>query len=104
VHYIGYATVYDEWKDISELEDITTASDEGVNRSDRSEEENGSENRSEIYNPYSVFSNLRFQIKKSMICSSTRSPKVHITTEIDILWWFKDGWLSYQESCRSAVL
>ena len=46
---------------------------------------NGSENRSEIYNPYLVFSNLRFQIKKSMICSSTRSPKVHITTEIDIL-------------------
>ena len=33
VHYIGYAAVYDEWKDIGELEDITTAS-EGVNRSD----------------------------------------------------------------------
>ena len=30
VHYIRYATVYDECKDISLLEDIMTASDEGV--------------------------------------------------------------------------
>jgi len=31
VHYTGYAAVYNEWKDIGELQDIVTVS-EGVDR------------------------------------------------------------------------
>ena len=75
VHYIGYATRYDEWKDIAEVEDIaptTTAT-----RSAESLEPCHSEEQppTEVYRPYSFYDNLRIQVKKSLICSRTRSPK-----------------------------
>ena len=84
VHYIGYAAVYDEWRDIGELEDITstTTTSEGTGTS---RDQNRSEQQSEVYSPYSFYHNLKLQIKKSMICSRTRSPKVHITMPTDIL-------------------
>ena len=81
VHYIGYAAVYDEWRKIRELEDIETPS-EGTGTS---RDQSRSERQSEVYSPYSPYNNLRVQIKKSIICSRTRTPKVHTTLQIDIL-------------------
>ena len=85
VHYIGYATRYDEWKDIAEVEDIaptTTAT-----RSTESLESCHSEEQlpTEVYRPYSFHDNLRIQVKKSLICSRIRSPKIKIKVPIDIL-------------------
>lgn len=58
---------------------------EHQDRLSRSRDHNRSERQSKVYSSYSFYNNLKLQIKKSMICSRTRSPKVHITMSIDIL-------------------
>ena len=81
VHYIGYSTRYDEWKDASEVEDITPSNTTTTTTATRSTEQPPTV----VYRPYSFYENLRVQIKQSMICSRKRSPNIKIRMPIDVM-------------------
>ena len=80
VHYIGHSNIYDEWKDRNELEDITPSTTLAT------AEHPESSDTVLTYRPYSFHDDLKFRVKKSIICSRTSSPKVkNITMPINVL-------------------
>ena len=70
VHYIGYSSSYDEWKDISELEAIGEAEREQAPTH---------------FQPFSLYKDLRVKIKLAMSCGRKSSPSVRISMSFDIL-------------------
>ena len=70
IHYVGYASKYDEWKDESELESLE-ASEKGspVNH----------------FQPYSLYTNLAVKIKQALSCGRKISPAVRIVMLFDVV-------------------
>ena len=66
IHYIGYSDTFDEWKDISEIEDIHT------------------EVPQPTHAPYSLYQDLSIRIKRSLTCARG-SPDVKIVMPFDAL-------------------
>ena len=83
IHYIGYDTKYDEWKDEAKIECLSEneaeAEDMPVNL------EIDSESVGTCYKPLSLYDILRLRIKRAMTCSRKDSPSVKITMPFDIL-------------------
>ena len=73
VHYIGYSSSYDEWKDVSELEILGETEAEPYSAP------------STPFQPFSLYKDLRFKIKLAMSCSRKASPSVRICMSFDIL-------------------
>ena len=80
IHYVGYSTDYDEWREESELESIA---------SDTSEEVASSEDIAcDIqcsFEPFSLHNNLKVIIKQSLSCSRKGSPQVKIIVPFDAI-------------------
>ena len=70
VHYVGYSSSYDEWRDESELESID------VNEPAESHEDSMCGECS--YEPFSLYKHLVLKIKQSLSCSRRSSPAVRI--------------------------
>ena len=84
VHYIGYSDTFDEWKDLSEIEDITT--------------EVPSPQDQQTYAPYSLYHDLSIRIKRSLTCARS-SPDVKIVMPFDALT-FNGGLKSVGMPCK----
>ena len=78
VHYVGFASKYDEWKDESELESLET--DEVVEE----DSEDGSSVTS-YFQPYSLYNNLSVKIKQVLSCGRKSSPTVRIVMPFDVI-------------------
>jgi len=65
VHYIGYDSSYDEWKEAGELEVY------------------GGGFQLESYTPFSLYSELQYQIKRALNSGSRRDPAVRIELAFD---------------------
>ncbi|SMN01620.1 hypothetical protein SPONL_2199 [uncultured Candidatus Thioglobus sp.] len=70
VHYVGYSSEHDEWKYGGELEDL--------------EPEEGPATCS-VYQPYSLYSNLRIKVKQALTCGRKSSPLVKIVMAFDLV-------------------
>lgn len=73
VHYVGYSSIYDEWKDISELETL------------REEQAEQQPVPCTPFQPFSLYKDLRLKIKLAMSCSRKASPSVRVSTSFDIV-------------------
>ena len=72
IHYVGYSTKYDEWRDECDLEPI--------NEADSSEE---TECDGFSFEPFSLHSYLKVKIKQSLTCTRKSSPSVRIVVPFD---------------------
>jgi hypothetical protein len=70
VHYVGYSSDCDEWKYGDEVKDI--------------EPEDGPATSS-VYQPYSLFNNLRIKVKQALTCGRKSSPLVKIVMAFDLV-------------------
>ena len=77
VHYVGYSSSYDEWRDESELESTV------VNEPEESHEDSmcGECSRE----PFSLYKHLMLKVKQSLSCSS--SPAVRIVVLFDTIYF-----------------
>ena len=78
VHYVGFASKYDEWKDASELESLET------DEVDEEDSEDGSSVTS-YFQPYSLYKNLSVKIKQALSCGRKSSPTVRIVMPFDVI-------------------
>ena len=78
VHYVGFASKYDEWKDASELESLET------DEVDKEDSEDGSSVTS-YFQPYSLYKNLSVKIKQALSCDRKSSPRVRIVMPFDVI-------------------
>lgn len=67
VHYVGYSSIYDEWKHENELEEDEEAACESP----------------DTYKPYSLYDNLRLRVKQALTCGRKSSPMVKIVMNFD---------------------
>jgi hypothetical protein len=67
IHYVGYSSEYDEWKDLYEVETLE------------------SEEVDSAYQPYSLYTNLRIKIKQALTCGRKSSPIVNVVMGFDLL-------------------
>ena len=67
VHYIGYSSIYDEWKYEDEL----------------IEEGGGPSESQATYQPYSLYHNLRLRVKQALIRGRKNSPVIKIVMNFD---------------------
>ena len=74
VHYVGYSSAYDEWRDESELESIE------VNEVESSEDTAYGEHS---FEPFSLNKHLMLKIKQSLSCSRRSSPAIKIVVPFD---------------------
>ena len=72
VHYIGYESTHDEWKDEAELEVLEEDSEEP-------------EPSEELLEPYSLYKDLGVRIKKALSCNRVGSPQIRLVMPFDIL-------------------
>ena len=77
VHYIGYESGYDEWKDEAELEVI-----------EEDAEETEPLVTEKILEPYSLYKDLGVRIKKALSCTRTSSPQIKVVMPFDILMFY----------------
>ena len=77
VHYVGYSSSYDEWRDESELESID------VNEPAENHEDSMCGECS--YEPFSLYKHLVLKIKQSLSCSRRSSPAVRIVVPFDTI-------------------
>jgi len=83
VHYIGYGNEFDEWKDECDIENILDES----NENDATEpSELIAEGVSMCYQPFSLYNELRLNIKRSLTCGRKASPLVKIFMAFDFLF------------------
>ena len=77
VHYIGYSSIYDEWKDTNELEYL----------SDQQELQCEPLPSKPVrpFESFSLYHNLAVKIKQSLACQRRSSPSVKITTPFDLI-------------------
>ena len=86
IHYVGYSSEHDEWREGNELEFLD-------------EEETGDVAVSS-YHPYSIYFALRVKIKQALTCGRRSSLIVNIVMQ----WWVKNCWCTIQESARCPTL
>ena len=84
VHYIGYDSSYDEWKEAGELE----VYDGGF--------------QLESYVPFSLYTELRYQIKRALNSGSRRDPAVRIELAFDRVLF--DGGLAKHGYMKKSVV
>ena len=73
IHYVGYSSSYDEWREMEELETLEPEADD---------------EETDIvtpYQPYSLYNTLRLKIKQSLTCGRKSSPTVRISMAFDII-------------------
>ena len=70
VHYVGYSSKYDEWKDKSEIK-FSQCEDEVADP--------------DIYEPFSLHKELSLKIKRALSCNRTASPNIKISMPFDLL-------------------
>ena len=71
IHYVGYASKYDEWKDESQLGSLEAG-------------KKGSQVTSH-FQPYSLYTNLTVKIKQALSCGRKSSPAVRIVMPFDVV-------------------
>lgn len=81
VHYVGFSTKYDEWRDESELESLYTS--ETSQETASSEEDTVCDGRS--FEPFSLHNHLKVKIKQSLSCTRKSSPEVRIVVPFDVI-------------------
>ena len=82
IHYVGYGSNDDEWRDISELVELPSALRKSLSS-------NGESSNTPIQ-PYSLYNELKMKIKQSLVCGRKQSPLVVIDMGFDYLL-FKGG-------------
>ena len=70
IHYIGYTSIYDEWRDIDEIEDL-----------DACEKDSDAVSPT----PYSLYKDLSIKIKQALSCNRKGSPIVQIDMPFDLI-------------------
>ena len=75
VHYVGYSSSYDEWKEYCELEELDATSEA---------EEHGATIHTPLQ-PYSLYKDLSIKIKQAMVCGRKTAPSVRISMSFDII-------------------
>ena len=83
VHYIGYDTKYDEWKDEAEIECLTDNEAEAEDSPVFLEMD--SQSVGTCYKPLSLYDILRVRVKQTLTCSRKDSPSIKISMPFDIL-------------------
>lgn len=73
IHYVGYTSTHDEWRDISELEQLETAENDGESAS------------SAPLHPYSLYMDLSIKIKQALTCGRKGSPIIRIAMSFDLI-------------------
>lgn len=73
VHYIGYASIHDEWRDIGELELLDLREEDRENASFTS------------FQPHSLYKDLSIKIKQGLTCGRKNSPIVRILMSFDLI-------------------
>ena len=76
IHYVGYLSVHNEWREESELESLEA--------SEASHSEGRSCGRSSFY-PFSLSKNLMIKIKQLLSCSRRSSPTLKIVVPFDAI-------------------
>ena len=71
IHYVGYESSYDEWKDEAELATMDEGSEASVTE--------------DLLEPYSLYKDLSLRFKRALTCNRTSSPQVKIVMPFDIL-------------------
>lgn len=80
IHYVGYSSAFDEWREQSELEclaedeadsEVTTSTAEAV--------------ATVPYRPYSMYNALRMKIKQALNCGRRASPVINIIMPFDLI-------------------
>jgi len=79
VHYVGYEDIFDEWKDEDDLEELV----QEVSSSSPAAKK--SKMPVEVLEPFSLYKELNFHIKRSLSCNRKGSPLTKITMAFDIL-------------------
>ena len=80
IHYIGYDESYDEWKNEEELEVLDKENPPTV------EPPKAKNPRPEpVLQPYSLYKDLSFRIKRSLTCNRKGSPHIKVSMPFDIL-------------------
>ena len=79
VHYVGYEDVFDEWKDEDKLEELVQEI------SSSSPAAKKSKMPVEVLEPFSLYKELSFHIKRSLSCNRKGSPLIKITMAFDVL-------------------
>ena len=83
VHYVGYDSSYDEWKNEADLEELRHNSMDGLFMSGDQFERTETET-------YLLYKKLSLRIKKALSCNRTASPLTRITMLFDVSL-FNDG-------------
>jgi len=81
IHYIGYGTEYDEWRESNDLV-CTQTSNNTINTNYHT--------TGTIIQPYNLHAELRVKIKQALVCGKKQSPSVSIDMGFDFLI-FKGG-------------
>ena len=76
VHYVGYPSKYNEWKEVAELECL---------EADTEEQEVEGIQKLSAFQPYSLYNHFMIKIKQSLVCGRKTSPVVRITMLFDLL-------------------
>ena len=83
VHYIGYSSNYDEWKDVDELECLSEPQDE-IEDSDELHCD-PIPDKPVCCEPFSLYRNLAVKIKQSLSCRRKSSPTLRIVIPFDLI-------------------
>ena len=73
VHYVGYSSKYDEWKEKSEIEFPRP-------QCDQVEDE-----EAVVYEPFSLYKDLSLRIKRALSCNRKASPIIKLSMPFDLL-------------------
>ena len=77
IHYVGYTSTHDEWREVSELEYL-----EGDAEDQESRESTPSQ---AAYQPHSLYRGLSAKVKQALMCGRKTSPVVRIVMPFDIV-------------------
>ena len=74
IHYVGYSSDFDEWRDEQELESLEEEGYEEVQPTTASS-----------YQPYTIHKALRVRVKQALTCGRKTSPNIKITISFDLI-------------------
>jgi hypothetical protein len=77
IHYVGYTSTHDEWREVSELEYLQGDAED--------QESQGSVPPQAAYQPHSLYRDLSAKIKQALACGRKTSPVVRIVMPFDII-------------------
>lgn len=77
IHYVGYTSIHDEWRDIDELELL----DSGESR----EEDGGDNVLLTPFQSHSLYKDLSIKIKQGLTCGRKNSPIIRLVMSFDLI-------------------